>query len=217
MFYGVVHEGYIFSEKDIKYNVDEFVEGKVKTLFITGQSGSGKSTLGHKYEEELKIPCYELDLVAKNYVYKTDKDLKNCGQDLYDFFHGEGSDFRLLEKPSKGWPFITDECCEKFIRFIIKRNARCIVEGIHLYLLFYDKSISIEEFKNSAVIIKGTSMAKSYYRSVKRDYESDKKEDPNIKITDALNFNYLKEKLSYMLKEEKMIKEMRKKIKELEN
>jgi hypothetical protein len=77
--------------------------------------------------------------------------------------------------------------------------------------------LNIDQLKNSAIIIKGTSGLKSTYRSVKRDYESDKKEDPNIKITDALNFNYLKSKIQDMIKDEKNIKSLRKKVKSLEN
>ena len=81
MFYGIVHEGYILSEKDVKYQVDEFVEGKVKTLFITGHSGSGKSTLAHKYEKELGITCYMLDDIGWNDGF-TDDQLKEYGKEL---------------------------------------------------------------------------------------------------------------------------------------
>ena len=100
MFYGVIHEGYIFDSKDIKYQVEEFESGKIKTLFITGQSGSGKSTLGRKYAEELKIPIYGLDEVIDNYKY-TDEQLKEIGQDLYDYFQSDGSDFRGNEEGIK--------------------------------------------------------------------------------------------------------------------
>ena len=82
MFYGVIHEGYIFDSKDIKYQVEEFEQGKVKTLFVTGHSGSGKSTLGHKYEKELGITCYELDDIRANYNF-TDDQLKEYGKEIY--------------------------------------------------------------------------------------------------------------------------------------
>ena len=213
MFYGVINEGYIFDSKDIKYQVEEFESGKIKTLFITGQSGSGKSTLGRKYAKELKVPIYGLDEVIGNYKY-TDEQLKEIGQDLYDYFQSDGSDFRISKKSEVRVPLVNSK---KFIEFILKRNSRCIVEGIHIFLLFSEDMLNIDQLKNSAIIIKGTSGLKSTYRSVKRDYESDKKEDPNIKITDALNFNYLKSKIQDMIKDEKNIKSLRKKVKSLEN
>jgi ABC-type oligopeptide transport system ATPase subunit len=213
MFYGMINEGYLLSEKDVKYQVEEFESGKIKTLFITGQSGSGKSTLGRKYAEELKIPIYGLDEVIDNYKY-TDEQLKEIGQDLYEYFQSDGSDFRINKKSEVRVPLVNSK---KFIEFILKRNSRCIVEGIHIFLLFSEDMLNIDQLKNSAIIIKGTSGLKSTYRSVKRDYESDKKEDPNIKITDALNFNYLKSKIQDMIKDEKNIKSLRKKVKSLEN
>ena len=213
MFYGVIHEGYILSEKDVKYQVEEFESGKVKTLFITGQSGSGKSTLGRKYAEDLKVPIYGLDEVISNYKY-TDEQLKEIGQDLYDYFQSDGSDFRISKRSEVRVPLVNSK---KFIEFILKRNSRCIVEGIHIFLLFSEDMLNIDKLKNSAILIKGTSGLKSAYRSVKRDYESDKKEDPNIKLKVCINFNYIKNKIQDMIKDEKNIKSLRKKVKSLEN
>jgi energy-coupling factor transporter ATP-binding protein EcfA2 len=221
MFYGVIQEGYVFDNKDIRYNVEEFEQGKVKTLFITGHSGSGKSTLGHKYSEDLKIPCYELDNVLLNHRYKNIEDMKKDGPDLYEFFTGEGARFRLEKNPKdpetgkKALPFSPLMCIKSFIEFILKKNARCVVEGCHIYVLLYENVINLDMLKNSAIIIKGTSGIKSVYRSVKRDYLKDKEEDPNIKITDALTFDYLKNKLNYMFKDEKVIKEIRKQVNKL--
>ena len=211
MFYGIINEGYVFDNKDIEYQVEEFKQGKVKTLFITGHSGSGKSTLGRKYAEELKVPIYGLDEVIDNYKY-TDEQLKEIGQDLYDYFQSDGSDFRISKRSEVRVPLVNSK---KFIEFILKRNSRCIVEGIHIFALFSYDMLNIDKLKNSAIIIKGTSGLKSAYRSIKRDYLKDKEEDPNIKITDTLTFDYLKDKLSVMLKDEKVIKEIRKQVNKL--
>lgn len=219
MFYGVVHEGYIFDSKDIKYQVEEFEQGKVKTLFITGHSGSGKSTLGHKYEEELKIPCYELDDIGWNYKF-TDDQLKEYGKEIYDWLvKGPGKKYRLEknpenEKESKNivdWDLV--QASSEFIKYILSKNARCIVEGIAIFQSLDEKLLTIEAFKKSAMIIMGTSAAKSTYRAMKRDYENDKKEDPKLKLKDAIPFHYLVSRVKYALQDEGSLKEMRKKYK----
>jgi adenylate kinase family enzyme len=213
MFYGVIQEGYIFDNKDIRYNVEEFEQGKVKTLFITGHSGSGKSTLGHKYEKKLNITCYELDDVIFNYGFSDDQ-LKEYGSEIYSFFTGPGKKYRIDEAPKREkngnviFPFDCLECIKDFIKFILSKNARCVVEGIYLYMLLYKKLLTADNFKNSAVIIKGVSASKSTYRALKRDYNEDKEKN---KIT----FDYLKFRIIDMLKNENMIKDMRKKIDKL--
>ena len=208
MFYGIINEGYVFDNKDIRYNVEEFEQGKVKTLFITGHSGSGKSTLGRKYAEELKVPIYGLDEVIDNYKY-TDEQLKEIGQDLYDYFQSDGSDFRINKKSEVKVPLVNSK---KFIEFILKRNSRCIVEGISIFIALHEGLLKIEQFKNSAMIIKGTSVTKSTVRALKRDYAHIKKEDPNIKLN-AIPFNYFVNRVKYALHNEDLLREMRKKYK----
>ena len=216
MFYGVVHEGYILSEKDVKYQVDEFIEGKVKTLFITGHSGSGKSTLAHKYEKELGITCYMLDDIGWNDGF-TDDQLKEYGKELYDWFKGPGKKYRIqpgtkekneeLEKNVVDWDSV--QASADFIKYILSKNARCIVEGIEIFMALDEGKLKIEQFEKSAMIIKGTSGIKSVYRSTKRDSE----EDPNDPLTGKRLFKYVVSKIKYMLHDEGVLREMRKKYK----
>lgn len=216
----ILNEGYFFDSKDVKYQVDDFVKGKVKTLFICGHSGSGKSTLGSKYEKELGVVCYGLDDVLHNAGF-TDDQLKEYGKEIYEFFTGPGNKYRMDKSAARQkngnyvFEFDPMQCIADFIKFIISKNARCIVEGIYLYILLHNHYMRIEEFKNCAMIIKGTSSAKSTYRALKRDYKSDKQQDPNIKLTDAITFDYLKFRITDMFRNEKLIKEMRKKLNEL--
>lgn len=213
MFYGVLNEGYIFDSKDIKYNVEEFEQGKVKTLFVTGHSGSGKSTLGHKYEKELGINCYELDDIGWNYKF-TDDQLKEYGPEIYEWFMGPGKKYRLDPSANLNlvdWDLVVASA--DFIKFILSKNARCIVEGISIFQTLDEGLMKIEQFKNSAMIIKGTSAAKSTVRALKRDYANDKKEDPNLKLKDALPFHYLVNRVKYALHDEGVLREMRKKYK----
>ena len=100
-----------------------------------------------------------------------------------------------------------------FIKFILSKNARCIVEGIAIFQTLDEGIMKIEQFKNSAMIIKGTSAAKSTVRALKRDYANDKKEDPNLKLKDALPFHYLVSRIKYALHDEGVSTEMRKEYK----
>ena len=222
-----VNEGYIFDSKIVKYQVEEFESGKVKTLFVTGMSGSGKSTLGHKYEKDLGINCYELDDIGFNDKF-TDDNLKEYGKEIYDWFKGPGKKYRMdpdryresLNNPDikldyKEYDWDLDEACADFIKYILSKNARCIVEGIEIFMCLDSKLLNIEQFKNSAMIVMGTSAAKSTYRALKRDYENDKKEDPSIKLKDAIPFDYLKNRIKYALQDEKALKELRNKIKNI--
>lgn len=226
-FYGnYFYEGYIFDSKTIKYQVEEFESGKVKTLFITGMSGSGKSTLAHKYEKDMNIPCYELDDIGFNGGF-TDDQLKEYGKEIYDWFKGPGKKYRmdpdrykeLINNKDNNLDYEYDwdlnEACSDFIKYILSKNARCIVEGVEIFMCLDSKQLNIEQFKNSAMIIMGTSATKSTYRSLKRDYENDKKENPSIKLKDAIPFDYLKNRINYALQDEKALKELRNKVKKL--
>ena len=227
-FYGnYFNEGYIFDSKTIKYQVEEFESGKVKNLFVTGMSGSGKSTLAHKYEKDLGINCYELDDIGFNDKF-TDDNLKEYGKEIYDWFKGPGKKYRMdpnrylesLNNPDikldyKEYDWDLNDACSDFIKYILSKNARCIVEGIEIFMCLDSKLLNIDQFKNSAMIVMGTSAAKSTYRALKRDYELDKKEDPSIKLKDAIPFDYLKNRIKYALQDEKALKELRNKIKNI--
>ena len=77
------------------------------------------------------------------------------------------------------------------------------------------KQLNIDQFENSAMIIMGTSAAKSTYRALKRDYENHKKKDPDSKLKDYIPFDYLKKRINYALRDEKALKELRNKVKKL--
>ena len=209
MFYGVLNEGYILSEKDIKYQVDEFESGKIQNLFITGQSGSGKSTLGRKYSNDLKISYYDLDAISVNHQY-TDDQIKEMGSDLWNFFNGTGKKYRSHPDPKDPKKAIDadwniDECMRDFVKYIISKKARCVAEGTQIFQLLDQKMIDIEIFKNSAVIIKGTSALKSIVRAMKRDYIDNK---PEVSIKDA--FKDFVNRVKWMMQDEAALKQMRK-------
>ena len=221
-----VNEGYIFDSETVKYQVEEFESGKVKTLFVTGMSGSGKSTVGHKYEKDMNIPCYELDDIGFNGGY-TDDQLKEYGKEIYDWFKGPGKKYRMNVDRHKElmsnkdnnldyeYDWDLDEACSDFIKYILSKNARCIVEGVEIFMCLDSKLLNIDQFKNSAMIVMGTSAAKSTYRALKRDYELEKKDNPDTKLKDYMPFDYLKNRIKYALQDEKALKELRNKIKNI--
>ena len=212
-----LNEGYLFDSKTIKYQVKEFEEGTIPTLFITGHSGSGKSTLGHKYEAELGIPCYELDDIALTNHHFTDAQLREYGKEAYDYFRGPGKKYRMYPDPNDpkkilgepDWDMV--EASAAFIKYILSRKARCIVEGIEIFQAIDEHYISVDDLKDSAVIIKGTSATKSTIRGMRRDYLNDKAENPDLKLKDAIPFAYVVARFKYMLKDEKSLRDLRRK------
>ena len=56
-----LHEGYLLNNKTISVNLQDFISGKNKKLFIVGVMGSGKSTLGVKLAKKLKVKLYNID------------------------------------------------------------------------------------------------------------------------------------------------------------
>ena len=214
MFYGVIHEGVLLDSKDVKYHLDEFKSGKVKTLFITGNSGSGKSTLARKMKEEMNITLYELDDIGWNDKY-SDEQLKKEFPDMYGFLTGPGKQYRIVDGKINGIEVNSENfnqvnACADFIKYIASKKPRCIVEGIQIFLAISEKKIDIGLFENSALLIKGTSGAKSVYRGTKRDIEIDKKYNEKNLNGGGKLFKYVVDKVKYMLSDEASLKELRK-------
>ena len=108
-----LYEGYLLSDKTISVHLDDFLSGKKKKLLIVGVMGSGKTTLGETLSKKLKVKLYSLDsfwLKIKEQLFK-EKEYKDLNEDENN---------RLFE------------AFENNIFDILKRNERCIIEGINL-------------------------------------------------------------------------------------
>lgn len=175
-----LNESVLKSEPDIYYNKEKFDSGEINLCFITGHSGSGKSTMAHGIESK-NIEVYEIDDV-NNVSSFSDENLKEYGDLIYSYFKGPGKKYRV---PYQGW---TEEWYEEngfgkfsstmkyyeentqdFVHYAMKyakshSNKKFIVEGLQLFCF-----CNANEFKDYAVYIKGTSAAKSFFRSLKRD------------------------------------------------
>lgn len=175
-----IDEAVLKSEPDIYYNKEKFDSGEINLCFITGHSGSGKSTMAQGMESK-NIETYELDDV-NNVSAFSDDNLKEYGDLIYSYFKGPGKKYRV---PYQGF---TDEWFEEngfgkissdakyygenvndFVHYAMKyakshTNKKFIIEGLQLFCY-----CNAKDFTNYAVYIKGTSAAKSFFRSLKRD------------------------------------------------
>ena len=149
----LVSESVFIDDSDLKYNVDEFKDGKVDKLFITGHSGSGKTSLAKELASKYKATVIELDDLLHPYKFK-DKELKEYDKNLYKFFTATdiGKEYRLSEDKAKNVSILMPE----FIKWIVKQDGRYIIEGI--YLMFYivdgDK-FPKDFFDDHAFVLKG--------------------------------------------------------------
>jgi uncharacterized protein len=200
------NEGYVLNSKDIEYNVDKFKNGSIKLLFITGHSGSGKSTIASKLAKDMKIDYISLDDLSENYNF-TDTQLDQYCDLISSFFKTVGKKYRnekLIKSFSNKQKI---QISKEFIEYAMsKANKKYIIEGVEIYNMLYAKMINIDKFKQFAVIIKGTSSFISSYRASKRNIENSKTSNPFSMISE-----YFKS-LSYSIKDEKQLKNMRKEI-----
>ena len=165
-----VNERYVFSGKDISYNMDKFDSGEINVCFITGFSGSGKTTFAKELQNQYSNATFiSLDVVFNNKNRFTMDKLKYMNILYYKFFNSIGKKYYLIfgERPDTNT--YGNNLIRDFIYFILdyaskNKNIRFIVEGMQIY--YYMKP---EELSNYAIYIVRTSVAKSIYRAAKRD------------------------------------------------
>lgn len=166
--YEPVEEGYVFSKDNLEFNIQKF--GKENNiLFITGLSGSGKSTIIKKYAEKYNAENLEFDAITSTlkakYRNKLDKiNRSKINPIILEYLDNEDPEgFPNFEDPR----FNTE--CVKFLDWLENRVAGdgnlYILEGMQIFLCF-----NPERFIGKPMIIMGTSMVKSMYRSAKRYY-----------------------------------------------
>lgn len=164
----------LFSDKDIKYNLNKFLEHKVPVLWITGMSGGGKTTLANKIADETNADLLSLDTI-KHFINL----MISCDDEVNEIVSKDDNFYliqkllkkdpdKYLEKPLHGKPYLELLCY--LIKEVLKKHSnsnQIIIEGVQIADMFwFDKSFYNE---NSAIIIKGTSLATSFFRRLKRD------------------------------------------------
>lgn len=150
------------SGKDVYVNYDNWLSGKVDKLFIIGLSGSGKSTLGTKLAQQFNCFCVHTDRFRGN-VHYTDEQLLKEDPLIYRYFDTVWGLKRRFEIKTMPKDERTKEF-EKFIDWVLQQKGRIIIEGAVEKILL--KNTNLQKYP---IIFKGTSMAKSMFRMLKRE------------------------------------------------
>lgn len=159
-------------KKDFLYNIKEFKNGNINLMFIVGFSGSGKTTLGRIARKIPNVEVIEHDLLDDSEFLLGEHIMKQ-GYSLYNFY---------VEYPECFGSKNFNELYYKFNKYIIEyaknhKDKVFIIEGtrsLNPFLKWNDNIkeefiLSKEHLKNIAIIIKHTSLLKSYFRALKRN------------------------------------------------
>lgn len=171
----IVQESYILSKDDIVLHLDDFISGKSNILLITGISRSGKTTMSHDLAKKYNAEIIHIDSF-ENYYCIGDEDSSEYGINLRNkwFTTPVGKKYKEIcdDDPDK----ITNEELSSFMKdavmFIIKMcnihcNKRFIIEGLQIYA-----DVNADILNGCPIIIKGTSMLKSFSRRGRKTFDN---------------------------------------------
>ena len=158
----------VFSDDDFTKNLDEWKQGSIKLLFITGLSGSGKSSLAKILQSKYKADYIGLDELYKDIATK---DMNSEIVDWYNKSHNVSISTLQWPKSEQKFYYELTKIAIEYINYKINKSKRLIIEGIQIPRI---QKAAPYLFKNSAVIIKSTSYAKSAaFRGLTRDIPED--------------------------------------------
>ena len=135
------------TKNDLNLRVNEWKQGKIKTLFITGYLGSGKTVTGKELAKKYNAEFIELDSYREKEINRLiKKDISKI----------------TTEQVDKLWDTIL-----KDLECRIELNKkRLIIEGIEI--VFMTRKVVLSQ----AVLIKNTGLFKSTYRACKRNIQN---------------------------------------------
>lgn len=174
--------GLIFSKKDYLYNIEKY--GKdYNLLFITGMVGAGKSTISKEISSKYNATILSQDWLAWSEVYKDDKLAMKILDDFYQIY----PEAEIAAKDNLWHKDMLSDEQRKRIRneynnFLINyslkdRENLYIIEGIDVY-----KAINFKDIKDRGLVVKGSSVIKSFIRRYKRDKTLDNQKNIKSKI-----------------------------------
>ena len=141
-----IQEGYLFSDKSISVNLDDFESRKQNKLLIVGVAGSSKTTLGERIAKKYKAKWISIDSLwwrLKQKYFKDDeyKDVK-----------------KKLEKKVN----------ETVIKYL-KSNERLIIEGVDLLEIYLKQPQYKKLIINQPMIVLGLSSIRAGIRAGRRN------------------------------------------------
>ena len=163
--YDIVEENLFVSKDNIEVNLDKFGSSN-NILYITGLGGSGKSTIISKYAKEYGAEALEFDAVTSALI----RGLENLNRNK---IHPIILEYLETQNPNKldgfGDPAFNTESV-KFLDWFENKVAGdgklYVIEGMQLFICFEP-----ERFIDKPMIIMGTSVTKSMFRSISRTYK----------------------------------------------
>lgn len=161
----IIEENILLSSDNIELNLEKF--GKdFNTLYITGLGGSGKSTIIKEYAAKYKAEALEFDAVTSALI----RGLENLNKNK---IHPIILEYLETQNPCKLNGFDDPNFVVESVKFldwfenrVANDNTLYILEGMQLFICFEP-----ERFRGRPMIIMGTSVTKSMYRSTLRAYK----------------------------------------------
>ena len=163
--YEHIEENLIFSKDHMEFNLDKFGKSE-NILYITGLGGSGKSTIISEYGKKYNAEALEFDAITSALIHG----LENLNRNK---IHPIILEYLETQNPNKlnGFndPRFNVECV-KFLDWfenrVTKDDKLYILEGMQIFICF-----NPERFIGKPMVIMGTSVVKSMFRSVSRRYK----------------------------------------------
>lgn len=163
--YEHIEENLIFSKDHIEFNLDKFGKSE-NVLYITGLGGSGKSTIIKEYAANYKAEALEFDAVTSALI----KGLDNLNRNK---IHPIIIEYLETQNPDKLTGFEDPKFVSESVKFLDWFEAKVsgddklyILEGMQLFICFEP-----ERFTGRPMVVMGTSVVKSMYRSNLRVYK----------------------------------------------
>jgi len=183
----VFQENILVSDKDIFYHKNEFKNGDINICFIIGLRGSGKTTAANNIASDAEnYEHYDLKYIVNN----NGRDLnyyQSKGDLAYEFFsNGPGRKYYGDFEEIKNNLNISDSKYEDaitnaFIDFAISwanhhKNTKYLIEGVYI-----QRYINPSRFRDYAVYICNSSIARSMYNTARKSSTSNS-------VSDSKNF-----------------------------
>jgi hypothetical protein len=169
-----LEENLLFSKNNIELNLDKY-NSENNILYITGLGGSGKSTIISEYAKKYDAEALEFDAITSALI----RGLENLNRNK---IHPIILEYLETQNPNKLNGFNDSNFgveCVKFLDWFEDKVSGdgkfYVIEGMQIFLCFEP-----ERFIGKPMIIMGTSVTKSMYRSTLRVY---KRSEGDIKKT----------------------------------